>query len=152
MRTTAPGRKQSGGRQSPLTIDNGAFSLLHKKSCRSVLGLKSLFTISPLPYRTSSRKVDNDRKKFATVGRISHVDVASVLHANTNLTSISAYLVQLTELARCALGGLGKADCSCSDRHVKPPLTDGLAGCGEKGVAIGLELRAVLGHQFLVSG
>jgi hypothetical protein len=50
------------------------------------------------------------------------------------------------------LGASGEADCSCSDRHVEPSLAHGLAGRVEKGMTIGLELRAVLSHQVLVSG
>ncbi|MNJ61370.1 hypothetical protein D3C77_571540 [compost metagenome] len=83
----------------------------------------------------------------------SAMSVDCVCEADRNFTSISAFPRASIELSPVRFWGTsGEADCSCSDRHVKPSLAHGLAGCVEKGMTVGLELGAVLGHQVLVSG
>jgi len=83
----------------------------------------------------------------------SAMSVDCVCEADRNFTSISAFPRASIELSPVRFWATsGEADCSCSDRHVEPSLAHGLAGRVEKGMTIGLELRAVLSHQVLVSG
>lgn len=68
-------------------------------------------------------------------------------------TSLSTFIHDSRlRLCRATIEPSGHANRPRSDRQVEPSLANGLAGRREDGVAVGLELRTMLGHQILVSG